>query len=58
MCLCNGTGRVVIDRGWGHHVAPCPDTACEYDKQVAICTFNELAEKKLRLLDRIERVEA
>lgn len=58
MCLCNGTGQVVIDHGWGHHVAPCPDTACEYDKSASIKAFDEKAEALLAELDKLEGVTA
>lgn len=53
MCLCNGTGRVVIEHEWGYHMAPCPDTNCTHDRVGAIERFDKWAEETLRDLDEI-----
>lgn len=58
MCLCKGTGRVVIDMGWGYHFAPCPDSNCTHDRNAAIKRFEQRAKVVLEELDRLEGVGA
>ena len=46
MCeMCNGTGGINLEYGWGLISAPCPNSDCDYDREKAMQEMDETIKK-------------